>query len=402
HASHRLPELRAARRNRIPLRRAGPCALPGRPARPVRQGMGRVPVLPRQRPRTLRRTLEPQRRLPEVVQRRARHAHLRLHRDLPDRIAAARHRRRGDRADPRIPRRTERTGPMTNTTRSPGATGIDTSRPIGFTVDGVAYSGFAGDTIASALIAAGRLDCGSSTYLSRARGILSAGVEESNALVRVAARFPGDISESMLPATRVAITEGLEADYLAGLGILDPGRDEATYEHKHVHTDVLVVGAGPAGLAAAREAGRTGARTLLLDDQPLPGGSLLSAGPATSATIDGRDDIDWIEATVAGFAEAEELSYVPNTTVFGSYDSNYFVALEDRTEAVVAAGGKGTRQRVWHIRAGQVVLATGAHDRPIVFANNDRPGIMLASAVRTYLGRFGVAAGENVAVATTN
>ena len=291
---------------------------------------------------------------------------------------------------------------MTNTTRSPGATGIDTSRPIGFTVDGVAYSGFAGDTIASALIAAGRLDCGSSTYLSRARGILSAGVEESNALVRVAARFPGDISESMLPATRVAITEGLEADYLSGLGILDPGRDEATYEHKHVHTDVLVVGAGPAGLAAAREAGRTGARTLLLDDQPLPGGFLLSAGPATSATIDGLDGIDWVEATVAGFAEAEELSYVPNTTVFGSYDSNYFVALEDRTEAVAAAGGKGTRQRVWHIRAGQVVLATGAHDRPIVFANNDRPGIMLASAVRTYLGRFGVAAGENVAVATTN
>src|SRR5699024_2161043 len=83
--------------------------------------------------------------------------HLRLHRDLPDRIAAARHRRRGDRADPRIPRRRERTGPMTNTTRSPGATGIDTSRPIGFTVEGVAYSGFAGDTIASALIAAGRL-----------------------------------------------------------------------------------------------------------------------------------------------------------------------------------------------------------------------------------------------------
>src|SRR5699024_6024521 len=307
--------------------------------------MGRVPVLPRQRSRTLRRTLEPQRRLPEVVQRRARHAHLRPPRDLPERLAAARHRRRGDRADlrPRIPRRTERTGPMTNTTRSPGATGIDTSRPIGFTVDGVAYSGFAGDTIASALTAAGRLDCASSTYLSRARGILSAGVEESNALVRGAARFPGDISESMLPATRVAITEGLEADYLAGLGILDPGRDEATYEHKHVHTDVLVVGAGPAGLAAAREAGRTGARTLLLDDQPLPGGSLLSAGPATSATIDGRDDIDWIEATVAGFAEAEELNYVPNTTVFGSYDSNYFVALEDRTEAVVAAGGKGTR-----------------------------------------------------------
>src|SRR5699024_4117250 len=204
HASHRLPELRAARRNRIPLRRAGPCALPGRPARPVRQTMGRVPVLPRQRPRTLRRTLEAQRRLPEVVQRRARHANLRLHRDLPDRIAAARHGRRGDRADPRVPRRSERAGPMTNTPRPPGATGIDTSRPIGFTVEGVAYSGFAGDTIASALIAAGRLDYGSSTYLSRARGILGPGAEETNALARVAAPLPRHISEPLQPGPPVA------------------------------------------------------------------------------------------------------------------------------------------------------------------------------------------------------
>ncbi|WP_019159963.1 2Fe-2S iron-sulfur cluster-binding protein [Brevibacterium senegalense] len=291
---------------------------------------------------------------------------------------------------------------MTTSTRLPGATGIDTGRPITFTVDGTAYSGYVGDTIASALIAAGRLDCGASTYLGRPRGILGAGVEESNALVRVHARYPGDISESMLPATRVPIAEGLQADYLSGLGILDPGQDEQTYEHTHVHTDVLVVGAGPAGLAAAREAGKSGARTLLLDDQILPGGSLLAEGPATAQTIDGHDAIDWVENTVAGFAEHEELTYVPRTTVFGSYDSNYFVALEDRTEAVAAAGGRGVRQRVWHIRAGQVVLATGAHDRPIVFADNDRPGIMLASAVRTYLGRYGVAAGQRVAVATTN
>lgn len=291
---------------------------------------------------------------------------------------------------------------MTNSTRLPGATGIDPSRPISFSVDGRNYSGFAGDTIASALIASGRIDCGNSTYLGRARGILGAGIEESNALVRVGARVPGDVCESMLPATRVTISEGLEADYLAGLGILDPGQDELTYEHKHVHTDVLIVGAGPAGLAAAREAGKSGARTLLLDDQSLPGGSLLSAGPATAETIDGQDARAWAESTVAGFAEDEELTYVPNTTVFGSYDSNFFVALEDRTNEVVAAGGTGVRQRVWHIRAGQVVLATGAHDRPIVFADNDRPGIMLASAVRTYLGRYGVAAGRSVAVATTN
>ena len=114
---------------------------------------------------------------------------------------------------------------MTTSTRLPGATGIDTGRPITFTVDGTAYSGYVGDTIASALIAAGRLDCGASTYLGRPRGILGAGVEESNALVRVHARYPGDISESMLPATRVPIAEGLQADYLSGLGILDPGQD---------------------------------------------------------------------------------------------------------------------------------------------------------------------------------
>ncbi|MGO2810916.1 MAG: glycine cleavage T C-terminal barrel domain-containing protein [Brevibacterium aurantiacum] len=304
---------------------------------------------------------------------------------------------------------------MTHSTHPSGsprldhATGIDRTRPISFRVEGTQYSGFAGDTIASALIAAGRIDCGNSTYLGRSRGVLSAGIEESNALVRVKGRIPGDVSESMLPATRVPITEGLEADYLAGLGILDPGQDGLVYEHKHVHTDVLVIGAGPAGLAAAREAGKTGARTLLLDDRAAPGGSLLSS---SSETIDGVPASEWIASTVASFAEAEELTYRANTTVFGSYDSNYFVALEDRTLELVENGGEsaqgstrsrpGTRQRVWHIRAQQVVLATGAHERPIVFADNDRPGIMLASAVRTYLNRFGVAAGQSVAIAATN
>ena len=113
------------------------------------------------------------------------------------------------------------------------------------------------------------------------------------------ARYPGDISESMLPATRVPIAEGLSADYLSGLGILDPERDEQTYEHRHVHTDVLVVGAGPAGLAAAREAGKSGARTLLLDDQILPGGSLLAAGPATAQTVDGTAYSGYVGDTIA-------------------------------------------------------------------------------------------------------
>ncbi|MDN5808219.1 MAG: 2Fe-2S iron-sulfur cluster-binding protein, partial [Brevibacterium sp.] len=279
------------------------------------------------------------------------------------------------------------------TRRLPQATGIDFSRPLRFTVDGQAYSGFAGDTIASALIASGRIDCGASTYLGRSRGILSAGIEESNALVRVQPRVAGDVSESMLPATRVPVTEGLEADYLAGMGILDPGQDELVYEHKHIHVDVLIVGAGPAGLAAAREAGKSGARTLLLDDRSAPGGSLLaSPGRSVEGALDESiDDVcatEWIETTVNGFAEAEEVTYRPNTTVFGSYDSNFFVALEDRTRELVETEGTGsgvsagsadsdrdntasragTRQRVWHIRAKQVVLATGAHERPIVFA----------------------------------
>ncbi|RBP65016.1 sarcosine oxidase subunit alpha [Brevibacterium sanguinis] len=280
------------------------------------------------------------------------------------------------------------------------ATGIDTGRPITFTLDGETVDGFAGDTIASAAIAAGRLECGNSTYLGRARGILGAGVEEPNALVRVHGWIPGDSSESMLPATRVEIVDGLAAEYLSGLGVLDPAGDDLVYEHKHVHADVLIVGAGPAGLAAAREAARSGARTILMDESPLPGGSLLSA---PGERIDGAPAAEWIASALAEANGGEEFTYLPRTTVFGSYDSNYLVALEDRT-ALLAAAPEATpvRQRVWHVRAQQVVLATGAHERPIVFANNDRPGIMLASAVRTYLNRYGVVAGSRITVATTN
>ncbi len=280
------------------------------------------------------------------------------------------------------------------------ATGIDTGRPITFTLDGQTVSGFGGDTIASAAIAAGRLECGNSTYLSRARGILGAGIEEPNALVRVHGWTPGDSSESMLPATRVEIVDGLEAEYLSGLGVLDPAGDDLVYEHKHVHTDVLIVGAGPAGLAAAREAAKGGARVLLMDDGPLPGGSLLSA---RDEQIDEVPAAEWITAALDQAQSSDEFTYLPRTTVFGSYDANYFVALEDRT-ALLAADPAATpvRQRVWHVRAQQVVLATGAHERPIVFANNDRPGIMLASAVRTYLNRYGVVAGSRIVVATTN
>ncbi|MEE1622208.1 sarcosine oxidase subunit alpha family protein [Zafaria sp. J156] len=278
--------------------------------------------------------------------------------------------------------------------------GIDRTREVSFRVDGLDYTGYEGDTLASALVASGRLDCGPSMYLGRPRGIMSAGVEESNALVTVRSRFPGHVDESMLPATTVELTDGLEARFLSGLGTLDPRKDEAVYDRKYVHADVLVVGAGPAGLAAAREAAKTGARTILMDDQPSAGGSLLSS---RGESIDGVDALEWVSSTLDRLAGAEDFTYLPRTTVFGSYDANYLVAVQHRTDHLPARERRGvSRQRIWHVRASRVVLATGAHERPIVFANNDRPGIMLAGAVRSYLNRYAAAAGRNVVVATTN
>ena len=283
--------------------------------------------------------------------------------------------------------------------RAPGH-GIDRSRTVTITLDGTSYEACAGDTIASAAIAGGRIDCGPSTYFSRPRGILTAGIEEPNALVHVSQRGEGGVDESMLSATAVEAVDGLEARYLSGLGTMDPRTDTAVYDHKHVHTDVLVIGAGPAGLAAAREAARSGARVILMDDQGVAGGSLLST---RSAQIDGADAMAWADRTLAELRASEDVTVLQRTSAFGSYDSNYVVALENRTDHLPRAERAGvSRQRVWHVRAAQVVLATGAYDRPIVFANNDRPGVMLAGAVRTYLNRYGVLAGERTVVATTN
>ncbi|GED00166.1 sarcosine oxidase subunit alpha [Kocuria varians] len=280
------------------------------------------------------------------------------------------------------------------------ATGVDRDAALAFTVDGREFAGHPGDTVASALLAGGVLRCGDSMYLGRPRGILTAGVEEPNALLKVAPRTAVDVAESMLPATTVELTDGLRAEYLRGLGQLDPARDEACYDAKYVHTDVLVVGAGPAGLTAAQRAAASGARVVLMDEQPLPGGSLLSA---REETVDGVPGWQWAARVEAELLENPEVTVLQRTTAFGNYDSNYVVAVQRRTDHLAAPAGPGlSRERIWHVRARQVVLATGAHERPVVFANNDRPGIMLAAAVRTYLNRFAVAAGRRVVVATTN
>ena len=278
---------------------------------------------------------------------------------------------------------------------------VDRTSELSFTFGGQTLTGHPGDTLASALLAAGIVETAPSIYLRRPRGILAAGVEEPNALVTV--RRPGQaVWESMLPATTIELVEGLQGDYVSGVGVLDPAEDTSTYDKKYVHTDVLVIGGGPTGLTAAWEAAATGARVILVDDQPELGGTLLSA-PAT--TIYGLSAPVWLGRITSQLGDGPEVTILTRTTAFGSYDSNYVVAVENRTDHLGAEAADLTgvsRQRIWHIRAQQVVVATGAHERPLVFANNDRPGVMLASAVRTYANRYAVAAGSTVVVATTN
>jgi sarcosine oxidase subunit alpha len=282
---------------------------------------------------------------------------------------------------------------------------IDRTISWRFTVDGEEFTGHPGDTLASALLANGRIAAGNSLYEDRPRGIMSAGVEEANALVRVEPRFPGHVAESMLPATTITLVDGLKAQYLNGLGKLDPAEDRAEYDKKYVHTDVLVIGGGPAGLAAAREAVRTGARVMLLDDQPELGGSLLSGSTAAelAETIEGKPALEWVADVEAELVSGAESTVLNRTTAFGAYDANYVIAVQNRTDHLSTPAASGvSRQRIWHIRAQQVVLAPGAHERPLVFENNDRPGIMLASAARSYLNRYAVAAGQRVVISTTN
>jgi len=244
---------------------------------------------------------------------------------------------------------------------------VDRSTPIQFTVDGITRTGYPGDTLASALLAAGVRQVRPSVHLGRSRGIVAAGVEEPNALVQVD-------GEPMVPATAVELVDGLVAETLTGRGRLaEP--DDGRYDKQYTHCDVLVVGGGPAGLAAAVAAGRSGGRVVLADEQPELGGSLLSTpdGPNLPAL-------------------PHETRVLTRATVFGYYDHNYLAIAQRRP-----GGG-----RLWHVRAKQVVLATGAHERPLVFADNDRPGIMLAGAVRTYLNRYAVLPGRRVVVCTTN
>ena len=263
---------------------------------------------------------------------------------------------------------------------------VDRTRTLTFTFNGTDYTGHPGDTLASALLAHGVHHVATSIAHGRPRGIVAAGSEEPSALVQIEAPFP----EPMLTATTVELYDGLVAHGLRGQGRLADAPDPARYDTMYAHCDVLVVGAGPAGLVAALTAARAGARVVLVDDQPQLGGSLHGMA-------------DWIAAVHAELADLPDVRVLTRTTAFGHYDDNLVLALEKRTDHLgAAAPAHVSRQRIWRIRAKQIVVATGAHERPVVFADNDRPGIMLAGAARTYLHRYGVLPGHRIVVFTTN
>ncbi|MFE7766563.1 sarcosine oxidase subunit delta family protein [Streptomyces sp. NPDC057438] len=280
-------------------------------------------------------------------------------------------------------------GETTQPFRHPTRGRIDRDTALTFTFDGTEYQGHRGDTLASALLANGVIHAGTSIKLGRPRGIFSAGVEEPNAVIQIEEPFP----EPMLPATTVELYDGLVATSLPGQGRLATEPDPARYDAVHAHCDLLVVGAGPAGLAAAAAAANSGARVILADDQPELGGSLLGTA----------EHLDWVGETAGLLDAAGEVRVLRRTTVFGYYDDNHLLAVERRTNHLgAAAPGHVSRERVWRIRARRVVLATGAHERSLAFADNDRPGVMLASSARTHVNRHGALPGRHAVVFTTN
>ncbi|MEW9305162.1 sarcosine oxidase subunit alpha family protein [Labrys neptuniae] len=327
--------------------------------------------------------------------------------------------------------------------RLPSAGLVDRNSTVRFRFDGNSYEGLSGDTLASALLANGVRLVGRSFKYHRPRGIFTAGPEEPNALVELRS---GARREPNTKATTIELYDGLEAasqnrwpslkfDLLsvnqlagpifvggfyyktfmwpaalweklyepmirraAGLGSASQLPDPDHYEKAAAFCDVLVIGAGPAGLMAALEAGRAGARVILCDDDFRLGGRLL----AERHEVGGKPAAAFATDIEAELAAMPEVRIMRRTQVFGVYDTGTYGALERVSDHLPVPPAHQPRQRLWHIMAKRCINAMGAIERPIVFGGNDRPGVMLASAARSYLNRYGVAPGRQAVVFTTS
>ena len=322
---------------------------------------------------------------------------------------------------------------------------VDLSKPLNFTFDGKPYVGYQGDTLASALLANGVKVMARSFKYGRPRGIIGAGAEEPNALVQI------DVGAKTTPdlkATQVELYDGLVAERTSGWPSLNfdlksvggkfsrfmpagfyyktfkwPAKfwplyenvirraagygkspvvpDSETYDHQHHHVDVLIIGGGANGLLAALLAGRSGLSVLLVDDQSELGGYLLTT---PNVMIGNKNAIEWRDEIIAELRSLPNVKLLERTTAFGLHDMNMIQAVELLQDHLPHAQRQANqrRERLHRIRATKVVLATGGFERPIVFGNNDLPGIMTASALATYFNRYGVVCGQNVVILTSN
>jgi sarcosine oxidase subunit alpha len=318
---------------------------------------------------------------------------------------------------------------------------IDRGAAREFTFNGRRLKGFAGDTLASALLGSGQTLVGRSFKYHRPRGVVASGAEEPNALINLGR---GERLEPNARATQAELFDGLHAEsqnhwpsleydigilnnvvarflpagfyyktfihprpfwkhvfepfirQSAGLGRAPRDPDPDRYEQIYARCDVLVAGGGVAGLQAALAAARAGRRVILLEQAAHWGGR----APVDGIAIDGQPAADWVEATVAALSAMDNVRLRTRATVAGVHDHGYVLAEERLTDHDPAQAGP--RRRLWRIRAGHVIAATGAIERPLAFAGNDIPGVMLASAVRDYVVNWAVSPGDRTVVVTSN
>ena len=326
--------------------------------------------------------------------------------------------------------------------RLPSGGRVVREQPLDFRFDGQPYQGLAGDTLASALLANGVKLVGRSFKYHRRRGIYSAGPEEPSALVQL---HRGARTEPNTRATMVELVAGMQAQSqnrwpslafdwrainqklsalmpsgfyyktfmwpprfwmfyerqirkAAGLGLSPLEADPDRYAFEFAHCDVLVAGSGASGLSAALAAARSGARVVLADERAELGGSLLWE----HKQIGGQTSAQWAAQAIAELASLGNVRLLPRSTVFGVYDHNLIAIAERVTDHLADPPPGLPRQRLIHLRAHRVVMATGSIERPLVFGDNDKPGVMLASAIRTYVNQYAVLPGRRVAIFTNN